>query len=237
MPDLTIEPWGRIEGTLRVGGKPVAHEIVEATLDEERIGPWQPSIQNESRAQTDDRGRFVIERVTPGEARVHWQSQFPGARTAPDRFYQPAFVDILPGQTIRLDLVQEGGRSLIGRITVPQDDQPPIEPAQRNAYLVMKVPEVPYPPGLPQGEQREWLSRWRTTEAARLYRHRRRSFGHSLKLQPDGSFRVDEIQPGEYELHVIVKGFPQLIQPVIVSNPITGQSDVPVNLGVIAVKR
>ncbi len=146
-------------------------------------------------------------------------------------------MDILPGQTVRLDLVQEGGRPLIGHIAVPEDDKPPLEVGERTAYLVMKVPDVPYPPGLAQGEQREWLSRWRTTEAARLYRHRRRSFGHSLKLQPDGSFRVDEIQPGDYELNVIVKGFAKLTRPITIPKPTAGQSAGPVDLGVILLKR
>jgi peroxiredoxin len=46
------------------------------------------------------------------------------------------------------------------------------------------------------------------TAAATAYRRLERGFGHSLVLKADRSFRVDEVQPGEYELHVEVRGIP-----------------------------
>ena len=99
------------------------------------------------------------------------------------------------------------------------------------------MPVVPYPAGLGEGERRQWLHRWRLTEAAKDYRQRQRGFAHSLKLQPAGSFRVDEIQPGSYELHVRVKGFAELIRDVTVPEPAAGQAGAPVDLGTLALKR
>ncbi len=113
--DVTVLPWGRIEGTLRVGAKLLAHETIVASIDEERTDP-RGSIQNESRAQTDLQGRFSIERVAPGEARVGWQPRYGGARQTPDRYYQAVIRTVGPGQAIRVDLVQEGGRPLVGRV-------------------------------------------------------------------------------------------------------------------------
>ena len=82
---LTVEPWGRIEGTLRVGGKPLAHETVIASLDEERddAASGCGSQERESRLRDQTiRARFVIERVTPAEElrRIHWQPERHGAR-------------------------------------------------------------------------------------------------------------------------------------------------------------
>jgi RNA polymerase sigma factor (sigma-70 family) len=235
--DLTVEPWGRIEGTLRVGGHPLAQETVIAALDEERPDSEWTRIQNESRAQTDDQGRFVIERVTPGEARVVLQSESKGARVRPDRYFQPTFVDVLPGRAARMELVQEGGRPLVGRVTEPDSRGLPLDLTQSNAYLVPKVPAVPYPPELAAGERREWLQHWRFTDAARTYRQRRRGVGHPLKLQPDGSFRIDEVQPGAYELHVQVKGFAKLECNFSIPEPAAGQGDGVVDLGVLSLKR
>ena len=144
----------------------MAHETVVASLDEERVDSAWIRIQNESRAQTDEQGRFVIERVTPGEARVHWQPENQGARTMPDRYYQPAFVDVLPGQTVHVDLMQEGGRPLVGRVVAPDSGGRPLDLAGSEAYLLLKVPEVPYPPGLAEEDRPEWLRHWRLTEAA-----------------------------------------------------------------------
>jgi RNA polymerase sigma factor (sigma-70 family) len=232
---LTIAPWGRIEGTLRVGGKPLAHEIVIASLDEERIDSVL-GVQNESRALTDENGRFVVERVTPGEANVHWQPKGPG-RTTPDRYYQPAFVNVLPGQTAHVDLKQEGGRPLVGHVAGPDAAGHELDVSAANAYLLLKLPEVPYPPGLAEQDRREWLRHWRLTPDADEYRRRKRGFAHSLKLQPDGSFRIDEIQPGDYVLHVRVKGFAELILDVKVPEPSAGQAKAPIDLGIVALKR
>ena len=67
-------------------------------------------ISNSSRAGTDEQGHFVIDRLPPGEARVFWQPEKHGAHRQRDRFYQPAFVEVLPGETARLDLVEVVGR-------------------------------------------------------------------------------------------------------------------------------
>ena len=71
--NMVIEPWGRVEGTLRVDGKPRPHETVIASVNDEQDDHQGPGVHYESRAQTDANGRFVIERVTPGDVRVSWQ--------------------------------------------------------------------------------------------------------------------------------------------------------------------
>ena len=217
-----IEPWGRIEGTLRVGGKPSAHETVIASVNDEANEHQEPGVQNESRAQTDDQGRFVIERVTPGDVRVSRQLNGAARLWAPFdqvRFYQPAFVDVRPGQTARVDLVQEGGRPLVGRVVKPDAVGQAVGPKGGYGFLMPKRSKVPYPPDLADGERREWLAQWRFTEAGRTYRHRRRGFVHSLRIQPDGSFRMNEVQPGEYELQVSVAGYAELIREIVVPEP------------------
>jgi hypothetical protein len=203
--ELKLQPWGRIEGTLRVGGKPLANQLVQASLDDMRVDPEWPSIQNESRALTDEKGHFLIDRLAPGEARVHWQPDPVTLSKPPDCCYQPPFVVVESGQTAHVEVVQEGGRPLIGWLTVPDDDDPLLATANWNAYLVPKLPEPPYPADLPTGNRQAWVNRWRLTEAATRYRRVQRGYGHILKLKPDRSFRVDEVQPGRYELHVQVR--------------------------------
>jgi hypothetical protein len=169
---------------------------------------------------------------------VHWQSHLQSrpARTVPDRYYQPVFLDILPGQTARVDLVQQGGRAVIGRVIVPAVSGRPFDPKSVNAYLFLKVPAVPYPPGLDDGDRRDWYKHWRLTEAGRNYRHRRRGFAHSLNLREDGSFRVDEVQPGAYELEVRVPGHAILSRPVVVPEP-TATNDGAIDVGTLTLQR
>jgi hypothetical protein len=234
---MTLERWGRIEGTLRVDGRSLARETVIASLDDERIDMPAMQIQNENRAQTDDQGRFVIERVVPGEARIHWQPEAQATRRRPDRFYQALFRHVSPGETIRVDLTLQGGRPLVGRVAAGDRTVGRLELAGSNAYIVLKTPEVPYPPGLAEPARREWLRLWRFTEEGSEYRRFRRGFAHPMELQPDGSFRIDEIQPGAYQMHVRAKGFEELVHDFEVPEPTAGQGGTPIDLGTLTLKR
>src|SRR5262249_58484771 len=64
--DLTVRPWGRIEGTLRIGRRPGAGQTLNLAYD--RQGDTTESLPWWSgQAATDADGRFVFERVMPGE--------------------------------------------------------------------------------------------------------------------------------------------------------------------------
>ncbi len=234
---LVVAPWGRIEGTLRAGGKPLAHETVIADFDDEPGDPFALRVDHESRVQTDDNGHFVITKVGPGEARVYWQRREVVARKAPSRYYQPVFVNVIPGQTVRVDLADEGGRPLVGRVVLPGAAGEPLVLMRGNAYLLPKVPEVPFPPDLAGADRREWLSRWRLTEAASVYRHRQRGFAQSLNVKEDGSFRVDEVQAGTYELHIRVAGHVELIRQVVVPDTAANRAPQPVDLGSMTLEK
>jgi hypothetical protein len=236
---LTVAPWGRIEGTWRAGGRPLANETVVASLDEYQGDPTALQVHKESRAETDENGHFVIEKVAPGEARVHWQPrpEVARGRRTPSRYYQPAFVVVLPGQTARVDVFEEGGRPLVGRVVLPSAAGGPIEVKSANAYLVLKEPQAPYPPGLTERDRRAWHDRWRLTKAALIDRHRRRGFSCGLDIREDGSFRVDEVQPGTYELHVRVPDHVELIREVVVPDLAENRDGRAVDLGVLTLEK
>ena len=235
--DLTVKPWGRIEGTLRVAGRPVAHKTVIASLDEERPDSEWTRIQNESRAKTDEQGRFVIERVAPGEAR--------GLATASNQARGLCPIATISPRSWTCSRAEWPAWNWSRRVAAPLWDasSSPIPEVGLSiwrgatSFLVPRIPVVPYPTDLPEGERKEWLHRWRFTEAARDYRQKRRGFGHTLKLQPDGSFRLDEVQPGAYELHVQVKGFAKLVYSFSIPEPTAGQDGGAVELGVHPLKR
>ena len=234
---LTIEPWGRIEGTLRVGGQFLANKIVIATLDDERPESENLRIWNDNQARTDENGHFVIERVAPGEARVHLPRDNDRQRTIPDRYYQPTFVNVVPGRTARAELVEEGGRPLLGRVVDPGSDGGPLDLVGSGVYVFPKVPAVPYPPGVAEQNRSEWLRKWRLSPAGSAYRHQRRVLIRSLRLQPDGSFRVDEVQPGGYQMRVRVRGFAELTRDVTVPESGAGRGGSPVDLGNLTLTR
>jgi hypothetical protein len=234
---VNIEPWGRTEGTLRVGGRLLPHQTVVVSLNDEPTDPQKPTIRNESLAQTDEQGRFVIDRVAPGVARVYWYFGNTGAGATPDRYYQPAFVGLVPGRTARVDLVEEGGRPLMGRIVAIDERGRQLDLAGTSARLSVKMPDIPFPPDMASRDRPKWLSEWSRTPAAAEYRHYRRTFAHSLNLQSNGSFRIDEVQPGAYTLHVYARGSTLLACDVTVGAAAAGEHRQAIDVGTLTMKR
>ena len=110
--DVTLMPWGRIEGVLKIGKKPAPNQ---------KIGAWLANHSFSGRVdydtRTDEHGRFVLERITPGAITVYRYVDTPDHRGwIPSN---PVFVEVSPGQTVRVE-VGGSGRPVIGKLKVPQ---------------------------------------------------------------------------------------------------------------------
>ena len=96
--ELTVRPWGRVEGTLRIGRRPGAGQTLGLSYD--RMGDTPATIPWWSgKATTDEAGRFAFERVMPGEVTIAARSSSskclrarrgagarpPGSRSRPGR--------------------------------------------------------------------------------------------------------------------------------------------------------
>ena len=78
-PELTAQPWGRIEGRLLLGTEPASGFEMRLFSYGIRSG----LIFNSSNAETDAEGRFTFRRVLSGTASLSWR---PGFRGGPGRF-------------------------------------------------------------------------------------------------------------------------------------------------------
>jgi len=64
--DITLAPWGRIEGRLMVGSKPGAGLGLALTQQRMAFDPSQPQVNNQVSITTDGEGKFVVDRITAG---------------------------------------------------------------------------------------------------------------------------------------------------------------------------
>src|SRR5688500_9720852 len=65
--EIEIHPWGRIDGTMKIGAKPAVNEWVTLVVDgsdDER------GMLIDSKAGTDNQGHFVMDRVPAGSYRI-----------------------------------------------------------------------------------------------------------------------------------------------------------------------
>lgn len=193
-PMITARPWGRIEGQARIGSKPAAGENVRSFLD--RLSEREVAeLSDFADARTDAAGRFVLERVVPGDRRV---------QIAADLSYSyGTLVEVRPGETVR-EALGGTGRPVDARIAPPPGFDPEADYVTNSRVeIVSDRPMTPYPKEvLDQGRDAvlRWGRRWWATAEGRDYR--REYVIIRVQLQPDGTLRAEDLPPGEYRLEL-----------------------------------
>ena len=193
---LSLSPWGRVEGVVRINGAPSPFAEVDVNIRVAHSTRQGDPVSYEYRDTADERGRFSIDRLPPGEAAI--------TRGVPISATSAGFgpwqeIRIEPGETLELT-VGGAGRPVVGRLAIPESlALDPNRPAGRLGLKPPPGPEVP--DGLSPDERRDWLRRWSETEAGRAYRAwqaDRRSY--PVILDADANFRADDVRPGTYLL-------------------------------------
>ena len=204
---LRLKPWGRVEGVLRAGSKPVAGEQVRLYRERE------PGVHDDNSytltAQTDGRGRFVFDRVAPGRARVaRWivmgtrRGRFEGEGVS-------AVVEPKSGESLAIRL-GGSGRLVIGKINASAafPDSLAVFADGEHQYFAGLIP-LPSPATQPTARTaptaapaRALASQTRpSTAPSEPDRIARTRF---FPIEPDGSFRIDDVPDGRYRLSVEV---------------------------------
>ena len=190
---VTLRRWCRVEGRVLAGTKPVAGQKVRVY----RIGspgedPTTHSWEDEVITGAD--GGFVCNRVIAG--RVVVDRVFSEGPSEWSVNGLATFIEVREGEATQVTLGGPG-RALIGRFRAPRDLDLPIDWSKVIFRIGLDAPHIGFP-----GDEAIWRS-YRTflnTEEGKAY-HRDR-----LPVGPDGSFRVDSLPPGHFQLMIWVFG-------------------------------
>lgn len=230
---LTLQPWGRVEGILRVGAASQKDTKVVLTGGKEGNNGW--SFHYES--TTDTEGRFSFEKVPPGEHLMfHGMEQ--GLNPIPVSHTMRVMVKA--GEIAKVNF---GGTGcpVIGRVAGNVDW------SRATQSLVGFIAPANLTPA-PQGD--DFATRTAFEKAQHSYSDliktrptRHGQFLHDqLSFDKDGSFRIDNLPPGTYELHLQVilnvlnsytrrQELAWLDREVVVPAMPGGRSDTPLDLG------
>jgi RNA polymerase sigma factor (sigma-70 family) len=181
--EITIQPWGRVEGFAMSGGKPLAGRTIRLTRElEGGEVVFQTMVQHDATAPCDDSGHFVFSRVAPGRvwigpeqpARADYQTSYSGPFSA---MHKP--IEVESGATARLE-IGAGGRSISGQIAAP---------ASANDELVYTGFLAPAAPGAAtRPAKQDWASS--SPIAFRIITDRQ------------GRFTADNVPPGHYAFNL-----------------------------------
>jgi RNA polymerase sigma factor (sigma-70 family) len=173
-PELRLRPWSRVEGTLRIGRQPAASQPLTLARGQRPFLPQD--IHWSAGVTTDAEGRFTLERVVPGEVQI--SRMIPIGPISSGGGSPSATVDVAPGSTTRLTLGGTG-RPLVGKAVLPAELASRDDWLYDFCYLIRKPTaadlKVPEP-------------------------FRRPVESYVFKVEPDGSFRIEDIGAGTYEI-------------------------------------
>jgi peroxiredoxin len=212
---VTLQPWAHVSGVVKlplVNGRPHAvrlHNTFYRYADESRES--QPlSLFLSADAGPD--GSFAFNRVPPGERRVSLYHSIRINDSTRSMNSHSVSLTLEPGQSTNI-VIGGSGRTVTGRMTVvgadPQDvdwlrdfhQLTPVRP------LNMNIPRLEMSGNLTQEQQEAiWAQQRRTenafwrTPAGRAYEREQKSY--LVQFATNGTFRVDGIPPGEYNLNI-----------------------------------
>ena len=196
--DVTLAPWGRIEGAMKIGARTATSERVSAWL----IDPWFEGLV-ESTHRTDQDGRFVLDRVVPGRLTV--------GRPVRDKdgygrvLSNAVDVDVAPGQTVQVT-IGGTGRPVIGQLALPEGASM-ADFVTGHVRLRSRPPVLRMPANYMDFNHDQWTIWWdafRKSPHGRDYFEGDRQF--AVVVRPDGSFRIEDVPAGRYVLKLPFHG-------------------------------
>lgn len=194
--DVKLDAWGRLEGTVRIGSKPGAGEALRLSVDQGGRGD-EPQVYFDYRTTADSEGRFAFERVRPGKVHLAREVKLSDRMTG---YSHSMPIEVGPGATVRAELGGTG-RPVIGRIVAPGGEK--IDLTFGNNTLRAALPQPDVPKGLGNEEKARWYEAWLKTPEGKAYTAgSRRNF--SVKVEVDGSFRVEDVPEGDYEVNIAI---------------------------------
>ena len=184
---IAVRRWARIEGALKIGTKPGANEAISLDLSPDfgnLLDAFKRQIYFNYKATTDKHGRFVFEKV-PMQGTVEVGREIILSRNALLRRTgktHTTTIELKPGQTTKVTLGGTG-RPVVGRLQLPDGVKESADwnsSFSTNSIREALDPAFFFGAGLPL----------------------RSLPSHSFRVEADGSFRVEDLPPGDYELSV-----------------------------------
>jgi len=201
---VALQAWGAVEGQLLVGAKPQANTKVALARTGSQDEWIAMQVRHYQEMVTDAEGRYSFKEVAPGYSWL-WRGPLPKRF----RIDLHTLVDVKPGVTT---VTQMGGkgRPVIGHAATTSANEPGVKVSWASGgnqsvegqFSHTDRPNMKLPPGwerMSREEQTRLRRDWEeNTPEGRLCVERQ--WGEPFDINPDGSFRIDDLTPGKYSV-------------------------------------
>lgn len=226
-PSLTLQAFGRIEGTLNIGGQPAAGK--ELYFNQPSTG-LQTDF-NSYKTTTDDQGKFTFEQLPPGDGTiVRLVQMVPNMWTHSDK----TDVTVKSGETTQVTL-GDNGAVITGTVRLETQPTNGVSVVYEG-HISGQSPQAPAFNSPAEAQAYYQSPEWQAI-AAKIKQY-------SFAVNPNGTFTADDIAPGTYSVNVqALKGGSQpWSHPTIASGnttltvPDSFDPASPINIGEIILK-
>jgi len=228
---IILQPWARVEGTLRIRNAPAPNELLRLSYDDEpRRDSSTPRVYYDYHTTSDEQGNFSFEKVVPGKGQVIRSVVVEMGRRMtkwiPTHVTKATFV---AGETAEVQLGRTG-RPVVGKLEMPDgrseyDWRHAMASLQVVTSPKVKPPEMPIPKDIdPQKDQEtvmKWWGEWKDTEEGKQFSidmklfqvtiklAQAQSVSYSTNIEPTGDFTFDDLPAGDYQLTVHARAEPK----------------------------
>jgi RNA polymerase sigma factor (sigma-70 family) len=224
--DLPLTAWGRVEGTLKIGPKPIANQTISLFRNGGSLAIWNTwRVIHDTRTRTDANGHYVFPRAiafppgTPGSLLVSLGDRNANGGRSRD-------VRVAPGQSVRVDFGGTG-RPVTGQLLA----DPNLPAFSGNLYREVLATTQPATRPAPKAD--DTLGAQSPVQVL------------PVAMSADGKFRIEDVPAGTYMLQLRSAArspgsdYPEDVawagMEVVVPEMAGGRSDEPLDVGGVAV--
>lgn len=193
---IQLKAWGAVEGTVMIGTRPAANQQV-AMYYPGGQDRGDPRLYFNYDARTDEKGKFRINRVRPGNVQVARMIPLEsGGRNMGAMYSHATPVKVEAGKVAQVTIGGKG-RPVMGTLDLPKDLPEGFQIGQAN--LATRQPEYKRPENFEKLSEEEQKKAWIEFAKSAIYQAWQKNQRHyGVPIKPDGTFRVEDIEPGDY---------------------------------------
>ena len=204
---LTLAPWSRVEGKLIRQGADVTGQTIRCVCFHSK-GKGRIAFFQEK--QTGDGGAFAFDQLPAGNVGICRISARAGGM-------QNTSAALLPGKTTSVTAGGVGG-VVVGKLDIPMGlvGERKWE-CYGQIHTFEEGPTPPMPDDVKNGtaEKRDkWMGTYLKTDAGKAYtaasdRVRAGYRGYTMEIESDGTYRIEDVLPGDYEADIALYPSPR----------------------------